>query len=517
MGDATSLSSQEQIDRDFLLVGPELRSEGEHGLERLLACGAMYEDVPGPRSLNHFFDPEHEGSPLTVYGSLPGGFLGYPNFSSPDWSLEDVEPIGEQEYSYRDARLLFYLAATRQGIASVRDGLWGDLFETLGHVVHHVQDMAQPQHTRNDPHSDFLSGNLLDSHLGQLRHPSRFEKYARVGRGESKVSELVAQDIAPVFPKFPGFKRPRDFWSSAAGTGLADFSNRNFLSHGTNYVANESGVAASNPRFSMPAPYAMVTMPIEQAIAPDTLPASLRALCNEGLFQDCAMRFYSNQWTDPLTGLPDENLRGSTESIFDEDLVAMGAAVYPSELGDVATRKVFSLNYLNFDAALNHLIPKAVAYSAGLLNFFFRGDMTINLPATGVYSFVDHSAARCINACGFSKIRLTLTNITPGEAMRSGTLVAVAKYYRNTCYKQDLSGDPGGPNFYGIECQSGSEEALASREIRSVDLQSGESREFAFDFDVPIPINATDLSLQVVFRGVLGEEDGAVVHNEGHS
>jgi hypothetical protein len=32
------------------------------------------------------------------------------------------------------------------------------LFRTLGQVIHLVQDMAQPQHTRNDPHSGCLGG-----------------------------------------------------------------------------------------------------------------------------------------------------------------------------------------------------------------------------------------------------------------------------------------------------------------------------------------------------------------------
>lgn len=55
--------------------------------------------------------------------------------------------------------------------------------------------------------------------------------------------------------------------------------------------------------------------------------------------------------------------RAATRSIFSDDL----------QTYDVNTGAAFSLNRFNFDAVYPNLIPRAVGYSAGLINYFFRG------------------------------------------------------------------------------------------------------------------------------------------------
>ena len=109
----------------------------------LLRNGANFEDTLGiGRPRNHFYNPLN-GAPLTL-GILP---VGSP---SPDWALEDRGEItgilgfGKQEFSYRDARQYFYDALTKS-TKSDRDKNFGLTFQTLGMVIHHVQDMAQPQ------------------------------------------------------------------------------------------------------------------------------------------------------------------------------------------------------------------------------------------------------------------------------------------------------------------------------------------------------------------------------------
>ena len=109
----------------------------------LLRNGANFEDTLGiGRPRNHFYNPLN-GAPLTL-GILP---VGSP---SPDWALEDRGEItgilgfGKQEFSYRDARQYFYDALTKS-TKSERDKNFGLTFQTLGQVIHHVQDMAQPQ------------------------------------------------------------------------------------------------------------------------------------------------------------------------------------------------------------------------------------------------------------------------------------------------------------------------------------------------------------------------------------
>lgn len=123
-------------------------SQCAHGVllpvELLVSCGAMFEDVPGTRSLNHFYDPAHAGRPLTI-----GAALGR---ASPDWALEDNGNVTPQEFSYKAARSNLFLAMSATESLTKRDEYWGKVFQSVGQVVHHLQDMAQPQHVRNDDH-----------------------------------------------------------------------------------------------------------------------------------------------------------------------------------------------------------------------------------------------------------------------------------------------------------------------------------------------------------------------------
>ena len=51
--------------------------------------------------------------------------------------------------------------------------------------------------------------------------------------------------------------------------------------------------------------------------------------------------------------------------IFKDDGKTVGI---PGESGTETARGFFTLNALNYDAAHNYLTPRAVAYSAGLIN-----------------------------------------------------------------------------------------------------------------------------------------------------
>jgi len=111
----------------------------------LIQDGADFEDN-FPRSIQHFYDPISDKG---LHHPLLSAFTN----KSPDWALEDTGQISGQNYSYADAMNVFYDALTLPTNAE-RDAKWGQVFETLGHVIHHIQDMAQPEHVRNDLHCD---------------------------------------------------------------------------------------------------------------------------------------------------------------------------------------------------------------------------------------------------------------------------------------------------------------------------------------------------------------------------
>lgn len=123
-----------------------------HSIVRWIRLGAHDEDDASStnfaRYRHHFFDPQHGGA-----GYSFGVFGGEP---SPDWALEDTRTFITQSYSFNEARQYFYDALTLPN--ENREQWMARTFYTLGHIIHHIQDMAQPQHTRNDSHGGFFLG-----------------------------------------------------------------------------------------------------------------------------------------------------------------------------------------------------------------------------------------------------------------------------------------------------------------------------------------------------------------------
>ncbi|MBL0142902.1 MAG: hypothetical protein IPP91_12570 [Betaproteobacteria bacterium] len=192
-------------------------------------------------------------------------------------------------------------------------------------------------------------------------------------------------------------------------------------------------------------------------------------------------------------------------------------------------RRQYTLSKRNYDDRASLLIPRAVAYSAGFLDYFFRGTMQISLPDDGVYAVMDQSQfTPTMSSSGFTKVKLKLANTTPAigtgqgsaQDMTGGRLVAVAKFRRaKTTYSTDLSGDCGAPNQSFPACRGDVEDIVVSSAVTlpdgspvtSATLVAGAApQEFHFTFSEAIPLNVTDLYLQVVYRGPLGSEADAV-------
>ncbi len=298
------------------------------------------------RYRNHFYNPL-SGLGLNALGS------GEP---SPDWGLENTRDFATQRYSFKDARQYFYDALTLTDKDN-REMFMARTFYTLGHVIHLIQDMAQPQHTRNDSHGGGIFGPS-----------SRYEKYTD---WKDIRPHLPFTGYAPVYSETDTttFTTPRQFWSTTPGNGnggkgIAEYSNRGFFSAGT-----------LPGKGSFTSPSIDISTRVDADIA--TLCATVtggKPACPPRL--SGTMTFFSNTVTDTLrSGMTTVNARVATYSLFDQDLK------------DAGTDPVFSLNRFNFDAAHAFLIPRAVAYSAGLINYFFRGkiDFVPDPDKTGFY------------------------------------------------------------------------------------------------------------------------------------
>jgi len=114
---------------------------------------------------------------------------------------------------------------------------------------------------------------------------------------------------------------------------------------------------------------------------------------------------------------------------------------------------------------------------------------------------------------------MSATTATPGPS--DPQLIAVVRYHRNPCYQATLQGETvvdfqgTVTNSCGLSNRTAYQEISRSKPlaITAADLNGTSSAPVAFDFsNDPIPINATDLFIQVVYRGQLGDEpDGIAV------
>jgi hypothetical protein len=222
---------------------------------------------------------------------------------------------------------------------------------------------------------------------------------------------------------------------------------------------------------------------------------------------------------DAISGETATNARALSEALLDSDL----AQIYSTT--NTTGYLVFALNRFTFDAAHQYLIPRAVAYSAGLINYFFRGQLDVREPYEGAYAILDHTVENQRNGGGFRKLKVLLKNATPGGTDASGKVLiepipeqsngelrAIVKFHRNGCYQPDLSGEYGSPGMNWRFCRSPTEEIVVSKPHEIPDKINEALQPVVFDFTLqPIPIEATDVYLQIVYRGPLGDEEDAII------
>jgi hypothetical protein len=143
--------------------------------------GAVDEDN-GVRPLNHFFDPVPADG-LTGLTD-PNGLcfaIGAPAYS---WGLEAQL---QNSYTLTDANKYQYNFLTGPN-PSVRDSNARFLFETVGHLVHLVQDMAQPEHTRTISTFPICRAPSADTHTIYWRTPH--PGFTKTGRWKISISTI---------------------------------------------------------------------------------------------------------------------------------------------------------------------------------------------------------------------------------------------------------------------------------------------------------------------------------------
>lgn len=394
-----------------------------------MKSGSISEDN-FPRPLNHFYDP------TTGLGLFNGK-------SSLQWAKDD----SNNEWGWGWARHSYYSALTSTQTTD-RSTWFAHLFRGLGQIMHLVQDKSVPAHVRNDAHFPYLNSQR-----------DMYERYTR-----DNFEQLNYSGYSPV--ELSIFNNLDKFWING-GKGLAEYTNRNFLSRDTNI---------DDARYALPAP-------IGDWITTETVGGSQYTV---KYLQGYATDSYRSSASTPISRL-------SAYSYMDFEMNKYGN-----------TQRVYSLNDKIHKEYADLLVPRAVGYSAGFLNYFFRGTIGITIPSNGVYSLIDATGANFDPATAvFTSIKLKATNTTTtGESMTNGAIQLVVKYKVAHADPFQAGSVPTDTDFtYTIVPEQNNITAL----------YSATPTELNFDLSQkPIPLWATDVYLQVVFKGTLGNETDAV-------
>ena len=318
------LGSPAQYPKDWIAYGSEREDD-------------IQQSVPPARMINHFLDPEHD-APLTV--GYSGACLSSAEILGVPLRMEraDVWALDQgtlNEYNLRAARRHQYAALTEQS-PEIREEKAALMLRSLGHIVHLVEDMAQPEHTRNDQHLPFLFG----SPVGSLYEEWTLENLVTNPR----------PDQLNFFQGYGAVDLPhfRDYFDQGGAKGLAEFSNRNFVTQDTNYHDVPECYQHSLPSIlGATARLEYVDVAIPQSGGPTQTISVVEEV-------------FSSRVHDLYTQTAETDWYHSTYSVFDAELQKYDPAHH-----------VYSLNDQSYYSRTLMLMPRAVGYASGLMRRFF--------------------------------------------------------------------------------------------------------------------------------------------------
>ncbi len=440
------------------LKGFKEKVGGHEILGNIMDSNSMEDLVPGDFIHSHFYNP------LTNLA-----FTSWPASLTP--SAYDRANARSNQFSWSEARHYFYNGLTFKYEANRSDEFY-KAFEALGHVVHLIQDVAVPAHTRLDRHG------FLES----------FEWYTY-----DKISDLVYDQVpyrgstlASMISLAPRQLWDGDFYTETSlpvgsnTVGLAEYSAANFFSEGTIFEGQ-------------PRPMLSDTDCANKVMNP-TLASIVQVPDGLGGFDN-------GMYISKIVG--DQVNYLAAFSLLKNATVLKGKS---KGLGgsDICQRLAFTLNLkdklIQQDYAAT-LVPRAVGYTAALMDHFFKSQIEISLPDDGVYAFVmNNGSTYPYSNMKFTQISLKVKNILPnGEDMENGDITLIVTYR----VAQADSFAPGKVNV--------SNEVHHSIVTNTdVTIYNGDARDITFDLtsslttNKSIPILATDVYLQIAYKGKIG-------------
>jgi len=329
------------------------------------------------------------------------------------------------------------------------------MFRSVGQVVHLLQDMAVPAHVRND-----MWGHLSPK-FAPIPFGNNFETFVQRN-----------PDIVTGYSPPPDFAKLTDFWDAdiyksngdipeSMNIGLAEYTQANFLSEhrmlgttGFPHPAEGDGdwVVTTEPG---------VDGKIDKQI------------------------YFVKKTGEKINHLAVEGY-----------LTVYIPGAFPGEPGAVSKSKTYNLDKKCYFDYASKLLPKAIGYSAGLINYFFRGTLKVTeaLSIDGDDSGIKKITAKVINTSPNNEQQCEgKTNCAGKEYMSNGEVFAFARY---------KTGPNDNTTSYAV---SGPAKDKDGADIKSIDYKTPAKMTFDFS-NSPIPANAQELYLHVVYYGTLGNE-----------
>lgn len=397
-----------------------------------LINGSYWEDnfFPVPRFKNHFYEP-------TTGLGLNGIACSFE--SSLAWATIDSENI----WGWNAAKNYFN-AALVSTVPSDKDQNLANMFRSIGQLMHLIEDLAAPAHVRNDIHLPVSSQKDL------------YEEFTAKRRRYLTYTGYPVVDLQT-------FTNINSFWSNN-GKGLAEYTNKNFLSRDTNI--------SDNP---YPSP-----LPIGEWLTTETITDAKRR------YVQVEVKYLQGYATDSY--LPEKSAPISRLAAY---------SYLDDEMKRLNNQRVYSLNDFVHKEYAQFLIPRAVGYAAGLLNYFFRGTIELTLPDSGVYSVTDPFDFE------LKEVRVKAKNTTStGELMSNGQIKLVVRY--RLALEDPFRSEP-------VDIEPEYRYIVVPEKTGRTSIPKDAPVELVFDLSAtPIPLWATNLYLQVVYRGQLGAEADAV-------
>jgi hypothetical protein len=424
--------------------------------------GADVEDLATSRSMRHFHNPLkdfNDAGLINIFGHYESSIL---------WAQDGVEQkkYAEGDMSWQTVKDYYYngLISTNEEDRQTDFGL---MFKGLGHQMHLVQDLGNPEHTRNDNHPVVTIESWAEKHnediiKGFCENPIFpdvdlqtlvFDQSTQ--KNLIPISRLSDTDVYNPTNPIPliGFQQ-----------GLAEYSNANFVSDDTIF----------SPDFPYP-----------------------RSSGLDKQFPQVTTEYISDE-----KGLyASRKKEGEGEAI--DNFVRVD--YLQKNLGNIGSEDLYYRSFLLdptcYTEYSSKLIPRSVGYSAALLDYFFRGEIEITLPYSsnsvlpqldGIYSFTSDSSL------GFRYISLMARNVTrDNEEMTNGFVSLVVSYRK--CEGSPFVPNPTVPEterfFIKIDYHN------------AIDIPRDDPIRLDFDLSgSPLPVNAVDVNLTLVFHGFLGAE-----------